>query len=134
MASATTVEVVGAWRIHRGGSAHTMGVALPFSLEDQQAADACKDDDKDGMDASEIHDTKGTDADADGNESFADFITEVLAVHQQQRSRRDEPHHHRAESHEGALDKRTLAMAVDVVAGNEREDKGRQHHGERCDQ
>ena len=68
--------------------------------------------------------------DGDGDQALAHLIAEILAVHQQQGGRCDESDNNRAQSHKGTLDERALAMALDVVGGNQGEDERRQHDGE----
>ena len=77
------------------------------------------------MEACEIDETERRGTDGDSNEAFTGKVAKILAVHQQQGRRSNQADHYWPQSHKGALDKGALLVPLDVMAGNEGEDKRR---------
>ena len=101
--------------------------------EDKVAGETSQEDDQNGMDAGEVDDAERNDADDDGDDAMGGFVTEVLAVHEQQGGTGNEADHDGAQSAEGSLDGWAVVMPPDPVAGEEHEQKWRQNHGESGD-
>lgn len=85
------------------------------------------------MNAGEVDDAERNDADDDGDDAMGGFVTEVLAVHEQQGGTGDETNDNGAQSAEGSLDGWAVVVSSDPVAGKEHEQKWRQNHGESGD-
>lgn len=97
--------------------------------KNEVAYDAGCYDDQYGVNLGEIDHAKAAGAQQHRLDDVGLGRAKVFAVHEQQRCRGNEAHHHRTQAHKGPLDDGAVLVLGDEVAGIEHQHKGRQHHG-----
>ena len=87
------------------------------------------DDDKDGMDTGKVDDAERGDADDAREDSVSRLVTEILAVHEQEGGTGNETDNDGPQPCKGSLERWTVFVACNPVAGEEYQQKWRQDNG-----